>query len=190
MDILYYSNYCKHSQKIVQTLVKHNLNTKISFICIDKRKRDPRDNQMYIELEDGKKVILPPNIQHVPSLLLIKNNYQVIYGDKIITYFHSDMKESSSEIVKMNGEPMGYELNQSVGGTNIISEKFTSYNMTAEDLGSKSKSNKRNMYNYVTIDQNVFIETPPENYKPDKISSDITVDGLQQKRIDEMDKTI
>lgn len=190
MDILYYSNYCKHSQKIVQTLVKHNLNTKISFICIDKRKRDSRDNQMYIELEDGKKVILPPNIQHVPSLLLIKNNYQVIYGDKIITHYHSDMKESSSEIVKMNGEPMGYELNQSVGGTNIISEKFTSYNMTAEDLGSKSKSNKRNMYNYVTIDQNVFIETPPENYKPDKISSDITVDGLQQKRIDEMDKTI
>ena len=32
MDILYYSNYCKHSQKIVQTLVKNNFKDKISFI--------------------------------------------------------------------------------------------------------------------------------------------------------------
>ena len=187
MDILYYSNYCKHSQKVVQTLVKHNLNNKVSFICIDKRRRDPNDNQIYIELENGSKVIFPPNIQHVPSLLLIKNNYRVIYGDEIITHFHSDMKNSSSEIVKVNGEPMGYELNQSSGGTNIISERFTNYNMTPDDLGSKSKSKMRNMYNYVTIDQSVFINTPPEDYKPDKISSDITVDSLQQKRMDDME---
>lgn len=37
MDILYYSNYCKHSQKIIQNLSKTNLKDKISFICIDRK---------------------------------------------------------------------------------------------------------------------------------------------------------
>ena len=39
MDILYYSNYCAHSQKVVDLLVKSNMQDKISFICIDKRKK-------------------------------------------------------------------------------------------------------------------------------------------------------
>ena len=53
MDILYYSNYCKHSQNVIQTLVKSNLTDKISFICIDKRKRDENSGQMIIILENG-----------------------------------------------------------------------------------------------------------------------------------------
>ena len=40
MDILYYSNYCKHSQKLINILTKNNMSDKISFICIDKRKKD------------------------------------------------------------------------------------------------------------------------------------------------------
>ena len=51
MDILYYSNYCPHSQKVLQTLVKGNMSDKISFICIDKRVQDPKTNQTYIILE-------------------------------------------------------------------------------------------------------------------------------------------
>ena len=34
MDILYYSNFCKHSQKVLQTLAKTSVVDKISFICI------------------------------------------------------------------------------------------------------------------------------------------------------------
>lgn len=52
MDILYYSNYCKHSQKIIQTLVKNNMKDKLNYICIDKRKRDESDNQIYVYLEN------------------------------------------------------------------------------------------------------------------------------------------
>ena len=48
------------------------------------------------------------------------------------------MKENSSQIVKENGEPLGYDLFGSTTGSNIISEKFTDYNMTAEELSSKS----------------------------------------------------
>lgn len=191
MDILYYSNYCKHSQKIVQTLVKSNMQEKISFICIDKRKKDPRDNQTYITLENGAKILMPPNIHSVPALLLVKNNFMVLYGDDILQSFHNDMKENSSQIVKENGEPLGYDLFGSMPGSNIISEKFTDYNMTPEDLSSKSNSKSRNMHNYVSASEsNIFINTPEENYKPDKISNEVTIDSLQQKRIDEIEKSI
>ena len=61
MDILYYSNYCTHSQKVLQTLVKGNMSDKLSFICIDKRQLDKRTNQTYIILENGGKVVLPPH---------------------------------------------------------------------------------------------------------------------------------
>ena len=71
MDILYYSNYCKHSQSVIQTLVKSNLTDKISFICIDKRKRDETSGNIVIILENGDRVMMPPNIHSVPSLLLI-----------------------------------------------------------------------------------------------------------------------
>jgi hypothetical protein len=190
MDILYYSNYCKHSQNVVQTLVKSNLTDKLSFICIDKRSRDPKSGQVHITLENGSKVIMPPNIHSVPSLLLIKDNYRILLGDDILKHFHPHMKSSNSQNVAMSSEPTGYFLNTSSGGTNIMSEKFTSYNMTPDDLSAKSNSNTRPLYNYVSVKNDLnLINTPPDNYRPDKISNDVTLDTLQQKRMDEIGQT-
>ena len=97
------------------------------------------------------------------------------------------MKESNNRATNFNGEPMGYRLQSSIGGTNIISEQFTSYDMTPEELSAKGKGQSRQLYNYVSVhNDNIFIETPPDNYRPDKISDDITIDSLQQQRIDEI----
>ena len=149
MDILYYSNYCKHSQKIVQTLVKNNFKDKISFICIDKRRKDPNNNQNYIILENGSKVVMPPHIHSVPCLLLVQNNYQLLYGDDIISHFHPKMKEFNNQATNYNGEPLGYQLSSSSGGTNIISERFTSVDMSPEELSAKGKGSARNLYNHL-----------------------------------------
>lgn len=187
MDILYYSNYCKHSQRVVQSLVKHNMKDKLSFICIDERKRDPTNNQMYIILDDGNRVIMPPNIHSVPSLMQIKNNYKVIYGDDILTTLHPAIRNSSQNVQKII-EPVGYHLGGS-NHANIVSEKFTDVNMTPDELSSKGKSNKRSLYNYVSVNQDtIFIETPPDDYKPDKVNNEVTIDSLQQQRIDELGK--
>ena len=71
MDNLYYSNYCKHSKKVLDFLSKSGLTEKLNCICIDKRKRNPSTNQTFVVLDDGKQVLLPPNLQSVPALLLI-----------------------------------------------------------------------------------------------------------------------
>ena len=84
MDILFYSNYCKHSQKIIQFLSKGGLLDSLNAYCVDKRIRDPKTNQTVIVLENGQQYPLPPNVHSVPSMLLVNNNYQLILGDEII----------------------------------------------------------------------------------------------------------
>lgn len=187
MDILYYSNYCKHSQKIIQTLVKANMSDKISFICIDKRTRDNKTNQTYITLETGGKVIMPPNIQSVPSLLVVKHGYKVIVGDEIITHYHGTLKSVNSAHNRNAGEPSAFYLGKSSGGSNIMSEQYTMYNLTPDELSAKGTGGKRQLYNYVSADDNIqFINTPEDNYQADKVSTGVTIDSLQQKRIDDI----
>ncbi len=187
MDILYYSNYCKHSQKTIQLLVKNDIIDKISCICIDKRIKDKQNGQTYIYLENGSKIIFPPNIQSVPSLLLVNNQYKIITGDAIISYFHPQMKMQNNNATNNNGEPEGFYLETSVGGTNIMSEKYTDYNMTPDELSSKGNSANRPLHRYVPFSDKInVINTPPDNYRPDKLGGDITVDQLQQKRMDDI----
>lgn len=187
MDILYYSNYCTHSQKVLQTLVKGNMSNKLSFICIDKRQLDKKTNQTYIFLENGGKVILPPNVHSVPSLLLVKDNYRVIEGDNIIKFFHKDIKQQANIATNYNGEPMSFQLGNSSGGTNIMSEQYTFYNMSPEELSAKGSGGNRQMYNYVSAGNTInLIQTPDDTYKPDKVSNGVTLDSLQQRRMDEL----
>jgi len=188
MDILYYSNYCKHSQKVLQVLSKTNITDKISFICIDKRSRDPKTNQLYINLENGSKVIMPPNIHSVPALLLIKQNYRLLMGDDIMQHFHPQIKQLNATATNYNGEPISYSLNSSSGGSNIMSEQYTFYNMTPDELSAKGKGNNRQMYNYVSASDDIkLIDTPPDNYRPDKLSNSVTVETLQQQRLNEIE---
>ena len=189
MDTLYYSNYCKHCQRILQFLVKGNLANKINFLCIDKRERDPKNNQSYIILEDGKRVVMPPNIQSVPSLLLIQQKYRVITGDDIIQHYQHFVNENSNkrQQIMQKIEPIGTSLMQSSGGMNIVSEQYTMYDLTPDELSAKGNGGRRQLYNYVSVnDQGMSIQTPPDTYEPDKISKDLTLNTLQQQRINEI----
>lgn len=189
MDTLYYSNYCKHSQRVLQFLVKGNLAEKLNFLCIDNREKDRSNNQVYIVLENGKKVIMPPNIQSVPSLLLVREGYRVILGDDIIQHYQIDAnRETKKKISNQIHEPIGTELFLSNGGMNIRSEQYTEFNLTPDELSAKGSSNRRNLYNYVSVNDDIIsIQTPPDTYQPDKVDSGITVDTLQQKRMDEIE---
>lgn len=132
-DILYYSNHCKHSQKIIQYLVKNKLSDNISFICIDRRSRDPVSGHVQITLENGKKVLLPPNIHSVPSMLITKQNYRVVLGDDIIGLFQPKVSENNDLATGPLGEPSGFMFSPSSGGVNIVSEQYTYYNMSRKN---------------------------------------------------------
>jgi len=192
-DVLYYSNYCKYSQNVIQHVVKHQLIEKISCISIDKRRRDHQNNHLQIVLENGKVLYLPPNVQSVPALLLTKKNHTVLFGDKqIIQYLketYGNSAETASPILQFNGgEPSGFAF---ASATTSGSEKYTNYDMNPEDLLSKSTSKYRDLRNFVSADHNVgTIHAPPETYKPNKISQDITIEDLQKQRETEIPRTI
>ena len=183
MDILYYSNYCKHSQKLLQYLVKNNLTNKLNCINIDKRKRNPQSNQTQVFLENGTTVMLPLNVHSVPSLLLVNDKYKVIVGEEIYKYFAPKVSVQTAVATNYNGEPEAYVL----GSTpTIMSEQYTYYNMTPDELSAKGRGGMRQMYNYVAAMHSEFtIPTPPDNYRPDKIGED-SVEKLQQKRNEDL----
>ena len=183
MDILYYSNYCKHSQKLLQYLVKNSLTGKLNCINIDKRKRNPFTNQMQIFLENGSTVMLPLNVHSVPSLLLIQDKYKVIVGDEIYKYFTPKVAAQTAVATNHQGEPAAYVLGSAPA---IVSEQYTFYDMSPEELSAKGKGGMRQMYNYVAAMHDGFtIPTPPDTYRPDKINED-SLEKLQQKRNEEL----
>lgn len=182
MDILYYSNYCKNSKKVLQSLAKTNLKEKTSFICIDNRKIDPKTNQTMIMLENGRMVIMPPNLVYVPSLLLVKDKYRILIGDQIIEHLRPAIIQSGT--VQTNGEPMCYDFNQTSSG--IMSESFTFYDMSPDELSAKGNSDRRSMHNYVSArTDKLTINTPPDTYSPNKIG-DVSIENLQQQRQSEL----
>ena len=184
MDILYYSNHCPHSQKVVHYISRAGLIDKLNAICIDKRKVDPNTGQILIQLENGKNIMLPPNVHSVPALLVVKNNYKALFGKDIVQYFEPSVKEATSVAQKNNGEPIGISLTPSSAGVTIMSEQYTLYDLTPDDLSAKSQSTKRPMYNYVsaTNHQSYQIPTPPDTYRPDKVDSSLTLEDLEKKR--------
>jgi hypothetical protein len=179
MDILYYSNHCKYSKKLLLVLSRcQGLREKISFICIDKRIHDPQTNQSFILLENGSKIIKPPNLHSVPAMLLVNDNYSLIYGDDIIDKLKPYIVSTTNEAEEYNGEPRSFEFS---GNNFVTSEKFTSYDLSPDELMAKGLGNRRNMQNYVSVNENITINTPDDTYKPDKIGG-VTIDTIQQER--------
>jgi len=184
MDILYYSNHCPNCQKVIHFISRTGLIDKLNAICIDKRTIDQQTGQILIQLENGKNIMLPPNVQSVPALLIIKDNYHALFGKDIISYFEPVVKKQIEEAQQQNGEPIGISLLSSSAGVSIHSEQYTLYDLSSEDLSAKSTSIKRPMYDYVSAQnhKSYQIPTPPDNYRPDKVDSSLTLEVLEQKR--------
>jgi hypothetical protein len=185
MDEFYYSNHCKHSQKVIQYISKNNLIDKISCICIDKRSRDTKNNHLNIHLENGQTFAMPPSIQTVPAILRKSQNHTVVLGaEQIISYIQSEPKytntqQTQSTVLNNNIEPISFEY---MGSHNVSSDKFTNYNTHHEVLSAQGTGTERPLHNYVGIDNNQFINTPADNYKADKLPENITIESLSQKR--------
>jgi len=90
-EIIYYSNYCPHSIRIIDFLTRSDLIRNVQMIPVDKRWRDPVTGQDYVVLQNGSKKILPPNIHSVPAMLLTKRHYEVLYGNEITKYFEQEI---------------------------------------------------------------------------------------------------
>jgi hypothetical protein len=182
MSILYYSNFCEHSKKLLQHISKTTLIDEIHFICIDKRTKE-KDGKIYIVLENGQKLIMPENVDRVPALLLL-NNFNVLYGEDIYNFMKPKQTQMVSQATMNNMEPIAYCLGGgSYGG--IVSDNFSFLDMDSESLKAKGDGGLRQMHNYVSLNNDeVNIYTPSEDNTPksQKIQEGLTIEQLQQQR--------
>ena len=82
-NILYYSNYCDKCKNILRTIGNSEIKKDIHFVCIDKRFRDPQTGAIYVILENQQKIVLPPQVQKVPAMLLLNEGNKVIFGAEV-----------------------------------------------------------------------------------------------------------
>jgi len=184
-SILYYSNFCEHSKKLLQTLSKTQASKDIHFICIDKRTKGP-DNKIYLVLESGQKIVMPENVTKVPALLLLNNNYQVLYGDNIYNHLKPAQEVITRQATSNNMEPMAFSL----GGGCVASDQYSFLDMDSEELNTKGNGGMRQMHNYVPLNYSDTISTPTDehDYKQGRSAGgqEMTIAKLQEMRDQEI----
>ena len=189
-SILYYSKFCEHSNKLLQTLSKSNNQKDIHFLCIDKRVKDT-NNKMFIVLENGHKIIMPENVNRVPALLLLDQGYQVLYGESILNHLKPKQEIAIKKATQNNMEPMAFSFGGGGGFGDIVSDSYSFLDQGSEELEAKGNGGVRQMHNYVDLNYSDNITTPADetDYKgSNKISGELTIEQLQQQRESELKK--
>jgi hypothetical protein len=188
-SILYYSNFCEHSKKLLQSISKADISKDIHFICIDKRTKDA-NNKIYIILENGQKIIMPENVSRVPALLLLNQGYNVLYGEAILQHLKPRQEKMVKQATQNNLEPMAFGFSGGGFGS-ITSDQYSFLDMDSDSLSAKGNGGIRQMHNYVDLNYSDNINTPEDDHdykSSNKVPGDLTVEQLLQQREQDLQK--
>jgi len=187
-SILYYSNFCEPSKKLLQSVSKTGVAKDIHFICIDKRIKD-NNGKIFIVLQNEQKIIMPENVTRVPALLLLNQNYKVIYGDQIYQHLKPAQQVQVKQATKNNMEPSSFLDGFSFGafGSGIVSDCYSFLDQSDSELSVKGDGGLRQMHSYVSLNDsgNLSMHLPQDDhdYKSDKLKdSEMSIEALQRKR--------
>ena len=76
------------------------------------------------------------------------------------------------------GEPTAFGMSDF---GSIHSDNFSFLDQGSDEMSAKGHGGMRQIHNYATLDFKENIETPPDNYVPDKVG-DTSIQKLQQQR--------
>ena len=175
-SVLYYSKYCENCKKLLYELGKTKIQKDIHFLSIDKRIN--RDNKIFIVLENGNQIFMPPNIVSVPTLLLLIKGNKLLVGEDVLNYFKPQIMGEKTKAVPNNLEPLafsGYEMGTS------MSDTYSYLDQSPDEMNAKGNGGLRQMHSFVQLNHNDKINTPPEDYEPDKVGQ-IDMGKLQAAR--------
>jgi hypothetical protein len=181
-SILYYSNLCDHSKKLLQTLAKSPSSKEIHFICIDKRVKEP-NGKIFIILENGQKIIMPENVTRVPALLLLNDNYKVLYGESILQHLKPRVEAAVKVATQNHMEPSAFSF--SSASSFVASDQYSFLDMDPDSLKASGNGGTRQMHNYVDLNFTDQISTPvdeAEYKKASKLPEGMTIEQLQRER--------
>ncbi len=181
-SILYYSKHCRHCRDLLVSLSKTKTKKDIHFVCIDVREKGPKGTT-HIVLTNGQRLLLPPNITTVPSLLLLHHGNQVISGlAGIMSQMAPNEARISSQATGNNGEPLAFSSYEM--GSNL-SDNYSYLDMSADDLSAKGNGGLRMMHSYMGIGDSQSIATPPDDYEPNKVGT-VDLGMIASKRAEDV----
>lgn len=176
--ILYYSSYCDNCNKLLQFISTSNSKSDMHFINIDRRVKKS-NGATYVILENGQELLLPPTVNKVPALLLLNKGHHVLFGLDINKHLEANNVVQTNSIVKSNGEPMAYSLNNC--GFGVASDNYSFLDQDPQSLSAKGDGGMRQQHHYAGLDYYSNIDTPPDTYTPDKIGQ-VSLEQLEQTR--------
>jgi hypothetical protein len=159
--ICYYSNFCEPSKKLLQVMSHSKLKDEVHFICIDKRTRGA-GGQTVLEV-NGQQVLLPPMITRVPALFLVETR-RALFEDDIYKYLQPQEAALNHVATGGMGEPECFS-DQMLG----MSDSYSFWDQGADELGTKGNGGMRQQHRFVAVDEMFSINTPKDDYEPDKI---------------------
>ena len=187
-SVLYYSNFCPHSQTLLKCVSKWAISQdQIHFICIDRREKDA-NGKTFVYLENNSKVVLPENVTKVPALLLLNQGFNVLYGEDINKYLEPPQKNQMQKATMNDMEPMAFSLGGG-GFGNVVSDNYSFLDQSSDEMTASGNGGLRQIHSYALLNHNDQISTPEndDGYKgSNKISKDLTVEKLQEQRNSEL----
>ena len=183
--VLYYSKYCQNCNNVLKILGKSDIQNSIHFLCIDKRRYD-QNGKMYIILDNGMNILLPDCIQQVPTLLLLNKNKLLFGENKILDFFKPkfvETKNMSPTIVNGN-EPLAYSTYE-MGCS--LSDNYSYLDQSSDDMLAKGEGGIRQIHSFSKIDEINKINTPPDDYIPDKVG-EVDFSKIRASRENEINK--
>ena len=176
-SILYYSQYCQHCKDLLRTLSKTKSKDKIHFICIDVREKQA-NGETHIILENAQKILLPRTVKTVPSLLLLNKGHKVLAGiNSILEYLKPERQMQVKKATMNNMEPLAFSTSE----MSSLSDNYSYLDLSPDDLSAKGNGGLRMMHSYSGVMDNQKIETPEDDYEPDKIG-EVDLGKIQSQR--------
>lgn len=177
-QIIYYSKYCEHSNKLLKILSKTGeIKEKIHFLPIDKRIQK-NDGRTYVVLDNGQEILMPDVIKQVPALLLLHYGNRTLFGEEILKFYRPQIDKERKVATNFNGEPQSFSMKES--GT-MMSDCYSYLDQSSDEMGVKGNGGLRQMHSFTKIGEHVTIDTPPEDYVKERMAED-ALKNYQEER--------
>ena len=118
----------------------------------------------------------------VPTLLLLNRGNQVICGKGILEYLQPVKIETEEKL--RNVEPDAFCFADS-NNTGVMSDNYSYLDQSIEALSAKGDGGLRQLRNNARHEFSDNIETPPDDYTPNKIG-EVSMEKLQNDRNHEL----
>lgn len=177
--VLFYSNHCEHSRKILRALSQTAVSKEISFVCIDSRVT--KDGTTYAVLETGKHVPLPNVLTEVPSLLMLEKGNALVVGDKITGFISRD--DGNAQTIS---DPTAFSFNEMAG----LSDGYAYLDVDAEEMLAKGNGGNRIMHSFMGLGDAGSITTPVQTDDRAPTLRNVNMDDIMSQRASEVPRPI